>query len=63
MTTRRSTGLGLLATGAGLAAGGDPAAASPFGPIALPAPRADFGTSLAQALKLRRSTRQVLPAP
>ena len=58
MTTRRSAGLGLLATAVGLAAGGDPAAASTFGPIALPAPRADFGTSLAQALQLRRSIRE-----
>ena len=51
MTTRRSAGVGL-------AAGAAPAAAGAFGPIALPAPRADFGTSLAQALHLRRSIRE-----
>ncbi len=63
MTTRRSTSLGLLATAVGLAAGAAPAAARAFGPIALPLPRADFGTSLAQALKLRRSTREFAPRP
>jgi len=66
MTTRCSAGLGLLAAAAGLAAGTDLAAAGTFGPITLPAPRADFGTSLAQALKLRRSIREfdrrLLPA-
>ena len=63
MTIRRSTGLGLFATAVGLAAGTDPAGASPFGPIALPAPRADFGASLAQALRLRRSIREFDPRP
>ena len=32
-------------------------------PIALPPPRADFGKSLAQALKLRRSAREYDPRP
>ena len=32
-------------------------------PIALPPPRADFGTSLAQALMLRRSAREFDPRP
>ena len=32
-------------------------------PIALPPPRADFGKSLAQALKLRRSIREYDPRP
>ncbi len=63
MTTGRSTGLGPLATGVGLAAGTVPAATGVFGPITLPAPRADFGTSLAQALKLRRSIREFDPRP
>jgi len=50
MTTRRSTGLGLLAAAVGLAACTDLAAAGRFGPITLRAPRADFGTSPAQVL-------------
>jgi len=55
--TRRFTNLALLSV-AGLAAA--PAVAqAPIQqqPVALPPPRADFGKSLAQALKLRRSVR------
>lgn len=62
-TTRRATNLGLLAV-ASLAAA--PALAQmPMQqqPITLPPPRADFGTSLAQALKRRRSIRAFDPRP
>jgi nitroreductase len=62
MTTRREINLGLLAA-AGLAMTSGFAAAQAQAPIALPPPRADFGTSLAQALKLRRSTRAFAPRP
>jgi len=62
MTTRRDTYLGLLAA-AGLAMAPGLAAAQELRPIDLPSPRADFGTSLAHALKLRRSTREFAPRP
>jgi nitroreductase len=39
------------------------AAAQELQPIELLAPRADFGTSLAQALKMRRSTREFATRP
>lgn len=62
MTTRRDINLGLLAAiGVALAPGF--ASAQELAPIELPAPRADFGCSLAQALKLRRSTREFAPRP
>jgi nitroreductase len=61
MTTRRDLGLGLLAVAAGLALAPGVAAAQGLQPIDLPAPRADFGVSLAQALKQRRSTRDFAP--
>jgi len=55
LTTRREAAASLLAA-AGLAA---PAAAQPaFAPIDLPAVGSDFGGSLAQALRARRSTRE-----
>ncbi len=56
MTTRRATNLGILSTAAMVLAP-SLAPASTAQPIVLPPPRADFGTSLARALKLRRSTR------
>ena len=62
MTTRRETNLGLLAV-AGLAMAPALARAQTQPRITLPPPRADFGTSLAQALKLRRSTRSFDPRP
>ena len=67
MTTRRDTSLGLLAV-AGLAMlpGRAPAQGLPptgLQPMQLPAPRDDFGMSLAQALKMRRSTRDFAPRP
>jgi nitroreductase len=62
MTTRRATNLGILAVAALTMAPGLVQAQTPQ-PIALPPPRADFGTSLAQALKLRRSTREFAPRP
>lgn len=62
MTTRRETNLGLIAA-AGLAATQGVAAAQELRPIELPAPRPDFGGSLAQALKLRRSTREFASRP
>ncbi|MDR3536085.1 MAG: SagB/ThcOx family dehydrogenase [Acetobacteraceae bacterium] len=62
MTTRRDATVGLIAaTGLLLVPG--LAAAQQQQPIELPAPRADFGTSLAQALKQRRSTRDFAPRP
>jgi nitroreductase len=62
ITTRRHTNLGILAT---VAAALAPAAtvAQQQQPIELPPPRPEFGTSLAQALKLRRSTREFAPRP
>jgi nitroreductase len=62
MTTRRRLGLGLLAA-AGVAMAPGLAAAQTLAPIELPAPRADFGGTLAQALKWRRSTREFAPRP
>jgi nitroreductase len=62
MTTRRETNLGILSTAAAAMAPG-PAAAQELRPIELPAPRADFGRSLAQALKLRRLTREFAARP
>lgn len=62
MTTRRATSLGILSAAAvALAPGLAPAQAA--APLILPPPRADFGKSLAQALKLRRSTRDFDPRP
>src|ERR1700733_15658783 len=57
MTTRRATNLGILATAAMVLAP-SLAPASTAQPIVLPPPRCDFGKSLAQALKPRRSTRE-----
>lgn len=62
MTTRRATNLGILAL-AGLAIAPGLARAQAQQPIVLPSPRADFGKSLAQALKLRRSMREFAPRP
>jgi nitroreductase len=62
MTTRREINLGLIAA-AGLAMAPRIVAAQELQPIELPPPRADFGTSLAQALKLRRSTREFADRP
>ena len=56
MTTRRAANLGILSATT-LAMAPRLAAAQSQEPLALPRPRADFGTSLAQALKLRRSIR------
>jgi nitroreductase len=63
MTTRREVSLGLIAAAAGLAMAPGIATAQDLRPIDLPPPRADFGKSLAQALKLRRSTRDFAPRP
>jgi len=62
MTTRREINFGLLAA-AGVAMAPRLVAAQELAPIALPPPRADFGCSLGQALKLRRSTRAFAPRP
>ena len=62
MTTRRAANLAILSATA-LAMVPCLSAAETQAPIALPAPRADFGTSLAQALKLRRSIRAYDPRP
>jgi nitroreductase len=61
MPTRRDTNLGILAAAAAALVPG--AAAAQQQPIVLPPPRPEFGTSLAQALKLRRSTREFAPRP
>lgn len=61
-TTRRATNLGLLAA-AGLAVVPAFAQTPAQEPIALPPPRDDFGKSLAQALRLRRSGRAFDPRP
>jgi len=63
MTTRREVSLGLVAVAAGLAMAPGIAAAQDLRPIELPPPRADFGTSLAQALMRRRSTRDFSARP
>lgn len=55
---RRRATLGLLAAAAPGVAGAQDTA-----PIMLPAPRADFGCSLARALKQRRSDRAFAPRP
>jgi nitroreductase len=62
MTTRREISRGLIAA-AGLAMAPSLVAAEELQPIELPPPRADFGTSLAQALKRRRSTREFASRP
>ncbi len=62
MTTRREIGLGLLAA-AGLTMAPGFAAAQQLQTIELPPPRTDFGKSLAQALKQRRSTREFADRP
>ncbi len=62
MPTRRVTNLGMLSTAALAMAPGFAQAQQPP-PIDLPPPRADFGKSLAQALKLRRSTREFAARP
>ena len=63
MTTRRDVSLGLVAAAAGLALAPGIAATQDLRPIELPPPRADFGSSLAQALKRRQSTRAFAPRP
>jgi nitroreductase len=62
MTTRRAANLAILSAAA-LAMAPGFARAQTQQPIVLPPPRADFGTSLAQALKLRRSIREYDPRP
>ncbi|HME25128.1 MAG TPA: nitroreductase family protein [Acetobacteraceae bacterium] len=62
MATRRAANLAILSAAA-LAMAPGFAAAQAQQSIALPPPRADFGTSLAQALKLRRSIRAFDPRP
>jgi nitroreductase len=62
MTTRRAANLAVLSAAA-LAMAPGIAKAQTQQLIALPPPRADFGTSLAQALKQRRSTRMFDPRP
>jgi nitroreductase len=57
MTTRRAANLAILSATA-LTMAPYLATAQAQAPIALPPPRPDFGTSLAKALKLRRSTRE-----
>lgn len=59
---RRQTTLGLLAA-AGVALTPGLSAAQELSQIPLPAPRADFGTSLARALNLRRSQREFASRP
>lgn len=58
----RRTTLGLLAA-AGVAAAPGLAAAQELAPIALPAPRTEFGRSIGQALKMRRSERDFTSRP
>jgi nitroreductase len=62
MTTRRAANVAILSAAA-LAMAPDFARAQTQQPIVLPPPRTDFGTSLAQALKLRRSIREYDPRP
>src|SRR5271166_527204 len=62
VATRRAANLAILSAAA-LAMAPGFAAAQAQQSIALPPPRADFGTSLAQALKLRRSIRAFDPRP
>jgi nitroreductase len=63
MITRREVNLGVLAAAGVAMAPSLVAAQQQLAPIQLPPPRADFGTSLAQALKLRCSTRAFAPRP
>jgi SagB-type dehydrogenase family enzyme len=63
MTTRRETNLGILSAAAAAAMPPGLVQAQTSPPIALPSPRADFGRSLAQALKLRCSTREFASRP
>lgn len=58
-TTRRAA----ILSAAALAVVPAAASAQTQQPIALPAPRANFGASLAQALKMRRSIREYDPRP
>ena len=61
MTTRRAANIALLSAAALALV---PAArAQTQQPVVLPPPRADFGKSLAQALKMRRSIREYDPRP
>ena len=60
LTPRRQTTLGLLAA-AGVAMTPGLSSAQGLSPIDLAPPRADFGRSLAQALKARRSEREFDP--
>jgi len=62
MTRRRDVNLGILSAAAFVAASGS-AHAQEQRSIELPPPRPDFGTSLAQALKMRRSTRAFASRP
>lgn len=61
-TAGRRTTLGLLAV-AGVAAASGPAVAQQLAPIDLPAPRLDFGRSIGQALRMRRSQRDFASRP
>ena len=62
MMTRRQANSGILASAA-LAAAPAFAATQELKPIELPPPRAEGGTSLLNALKLRHSTREYLDRP
>ena len=57
---RRQAALGLLATAGAVMTPGL-VAARDLSPIELPPPRADFGSSLAQALRARQSQREFAP--
>lgn len=63
MTTRRAANLALLSAAALAVAPRLDWAQAQQQPIVLPPPRADFGKSLAQALKQRRSIREYDPRP
>ncbi|HEY6440243.1 MAG TPA: nitroreductase family protein [Acetobacteraceae bacterium] len=62
MTTRRAANLAILSAAA-LAMAPAIASAQTQETIVLPPPRADFGKSLAEALRLRRSIRSFDPRP
>jgi nitroreductase len=62
LAPRRQTTLGLLAA-AGVAVTQGVATAQERVPIVLPAPRSDFGRSLGQALRMRRSQRDFASRP
>jgi len=62
LAPRRQTTLGLLAV-AGVAMTQGVAGAQELAPIALPAPRSDFGRSLGQSLRMRRSQRDFSSRP